>query len=434
VIERDHAIGLKKKMKCISCDSDCNNDDKFCVSCGEPLLPLSPIEKRFCIHCRAMVDLGLRFCTECEKPLDVSAEANIPVHSHSPVKPTTSHDLPKPHVRDAARMESTVLIASSPVFVPSKTGGAWRLAEAEDDDFDVDESEEEYGHDSEESDEGMVRGFYGNMKWWDPVDQPASIQDLPEEFKQAKKLWDRDASGNFDKMVQLLEPYIGARFIASNISDWEELFIEGGEIEASVVKLVGLSFEGGSLIPTCQSEARFKVRVKSKINEVNLDEWQDEHSLFTDALIFYWNIPQPRQGDWLDFGVGNHSGVECISDDDVEQSIGENKMEELIENLVTECKNAPRNKVFVPENLLIISIKEETGSEIDAENFRALIQRYENGEMGDDDESIYDGAVYVCGQVAKRCFLDDPDADDIDYDISWIENNDGSFSAEVRPS
>jgi hypothetical protein len=41
--------------------------------------------------------------------------------------------------------------------------------------------------------------------------------------------------------------------------------------------------------------------------------------------------------------------------------------------------------------------------------------------MGGDDESIYDGAVYACEQLARRCFLGAPDTDDIDYEISWIE-------------
>jgi hypothetical protein len=49
---------------------------------------------------------------------------------------------------------------------------------------------------------------------------------------------------------------------------------------------------------------------------------------------------------------------------------------------------------------------------------------------------IYDAAIYSCSQLAKACFGEDPEDDDeeVDHEVSWVENDDGSYTAEVRPS
>jgi len=47
--------------------------------------------------------------------------------------------------------------------------------------------------------------------------------------------------------------------------------------------------------------------------------------------------------------------------------------------------------------------------------------------------SIYDGAVCACGSAARQCFRDDPE-ENIDYEIDWLEQDDGSIIAEVRPN
>jgi len=49
---------------------------------------------------------------------------------------------------------------------------------------------------------------------------------------------------------------------------------------------------------------------------------------------------------------------------------------------------------------------------------------------------VLDGAVYACSVLARKCFGENPeDKDvDVDYQISWLENNDGSYVAEIRPN
>ena len=64
---------------------------------------------------------------------------------------------------------------------------------------------------------------------------------------------------------------------------------------------------------------------------------------------------------------------------------------------------------------------------------RKVIGDWSGGELTSADETVYDGAVASCGTVARRCFGEDSE-DDVDYDVSWVEEDDGSFTAEVRPS
>ena len=70
---------------------------------------------------------------------------------------------------------------------------------------------------------------------------------------------------------------------------------------------------------------------------------------------------------------------------------------------------------------------------VSAAQIRKVIAAYLSGDMDGKLEAIYDGAVYACGLSAKHCFNDDPE-DDIDYEIDWLEQSDGSFVAEVRPN
>jgi len=110
--------------------------------------------------------------------------------------------------------------------------------------------------------------------------------------------------------------------------------------------------------------------------------------------------------------------------------------DELIEKISDEFHDDPRNKVFAPQELLIASVKEEMGEDISADKLSRIISSYEEGEIDGDDEEIYDATVYCCGVLARKCFADDPEDEDaeVDYDVSWIKNEDGSIAAEIRPS
>jgi hypothetical protein len=112
---------------------------------------------------------------------------------------------------------------------------------------------------------------------------------------------------------------------------------------------------------------------------------------------------------------------------------------ELIDKIIDEYKTDPRNKVFVDENTLLAAAIEETGNVISLDQLRNVIKNFLSGEMGDDDYSIYDGAIYACAVVSNNCFgspeeHEDDDDYSVDYEIDWIENSDGSFTAEIRPA
>lgn len=105
----------------------------------------------------------------------------------------------------------------------------------------------------------------------------------------------------------------------------------------------------------------------------------------------------------------------------------------LVEQFVDEYKKSPRNKIHVKENLLLASVKEETGNETSSEELRDIVAKYIDGTLDEGEESIYDAAVYSCGLLARSCLGGDPEVD-VDYELEWIINSDLSVTAEVRLS
>lgn len=112
---------------------------------------------------------------------------------------------------------------------------------------------------------------------------------------------------------------------------------------------------------------------------------------------------------------------------------------ELIDKVIAEYKADPRNKIFIDEDTLLAAAREESGNEVSTEQLRSAISNFLTGDMGDDDYSIYDGAIYACAVASNNCFgnpeeHEDDDDYSVDYEIDWIENDDGSFCAEIRPA
>lgn len=162
------------------------------------------------------------------------------------------------------------------------------------------------------------------MDWFDPADQPGDIKDLPKEFAEAKALWKKDADGNHDKIIKLLTPFVGARFMPSNISNWEELFVDAEgegmiELTSTSVKVAGIDFTRFP-IPICKAEAYFEVEVTKEFASIDLDEWQNNNGRFTDGIAFYWDVPKEGDLEDLDFSFGDNQGIECIALDAQESS------------------------------------------------------------------------------------------------------------------
>ena len=111
---------------------------------------------------------------------------------------------------------------------------------------------------------------------------------------------------------------------------------------------------------------------------------------------------------------------------------------ELIDKIIDDFKADPRNKVLIDEATLLASAIEESGNDISLDQLRQTIRNFLSGEMEDDDYANYDGAIYACTVAANNCFGDPAEHEDdddysVDYEIEWLENDDGSFTAEVRP-
>ena len=112
---------------------------------------------------------------------------------------------------------------------------------------------------------------------------------------------------------------------------------------------------------------------------------------------------------------------------------------DLIDKIIDDYKADPKNKILIDEDTLLASSVEETGKLISRDQLRAAITNFLSNEMDGDDYSIYDGAVYACSVAANHCFGDpveyeEDDYYSVDYQLDWIQNSDGSFAAQIRPS
>lgn len=125
---------------------------------------------------------------------------------------------------------------------------------------------------------------------------------------------------------------------------------------------------------------------------------------------------------------GEEDSVDSTQEGD-EMTVSAN---ELADAIIAEFKSDPRNKVFVSFDTLLASACEETGKKIKGDKLSKVIDDYQTGDLDDKGEEIYDGAVAIIGYVARSCFGDDPD-EDIDYEIDWIQEDDSTYTAEVRP-
>jgi hypothetical protein len=105
-------------------------------------------------------------------------------------------------------------------------------------------------------------------------------------------------------------------------------------------------------------------------------------------------------------------------------------LQSKLSEFVAEFNKNPRNKILIEWDLLIQSARFELQKEIKGEKVKRAIVSYIRGRISASNEEIYDAAVAVCGELARKCFA--PGRDDCDYQISWSETADGNFLAEVR--
>jgi hypothetical protein len=62
----------------------------------------------------------------------------------------------------------------------------------------------------------------------------------------------------------------------------------------------------------CKAEAVFEVEVTDEFSSTDLEDWQDSNGPFSQAVTFYWNIPECPATEDLDLTSGDNQGVECV--------------------------------------------------------------------------------------------------------------------------
>ena len=110
-------------------------------------------------------------------------------------------------------------------------------------------------------------------------------------------------------------------------------------------------------------------------------------------------------------------------------------LDDSLKKIVEEYREDPRNKVFAPMDLLVESVAEETGDSVNHSQLNSIIEDYIAGTISGSEQDIYDGALFACGELARQCFGENPDDEDeeVDYQISWLQDDEGYYFAEIRP-
>lgn len=164
----------------------------------------------------------------------------------------------------------------------------------------------------------IEKNVYGYMKWWDVAEQPESFSDVPPAFKQSYDLWHQNADENLQQIIELLQPYIKGYFLPENIMDFDEIIEVDGfpEYENNEIRLVGVDFDGQEPLPKVKSEALFKVPFVDNIDEIDLDEWLEDHGgSFADCISFHWVLAENDDDDQLDLSFGDNQGTEAFITD-----------------------------------------------------------------------------------------------------------------------
>jgi hypothetical protein len=160
----------------------------------------------------------------------------------------------------------------------------------------------------------ITKIIYGNMKWWCPEESPSSFDELPSQFVEAHDLWQADKEKNFNKIADLLGGFLRGAFVAENIPSFDDFFEFDNvpEVDSYDLKLVGVSFQNSSPIPSVKTEAFFKVPFKDEVDFNNLnDNFEERGCSLSDCISFRWNFEE-REG-LMDFDTtfGDHSGSEA---------------------------------------------------------------------------------------------------------------------------
>ena len=150
-----------------------------------------------------------------------------------------------------------------------------------------------------------------NVKWGIPAEQP-TIEELPTAFTEAQTLWSQDSKGNYEKIVPLIEPYLSASFILSEIPAYEELFnTEDDLVEAEIVRIVGVDFDVSSPIPSIKAEGEVELDKIESFSNIDLEKWQEENSSLYDGISFCWSFDDIDPDDF-DTCIYEHEGQEII--------------------------------------------------------------------------------------------------------------------------
>ncbi len=144
------------------------------------------------------------------------------------------------------------------------------------------------------------------VKWArcsDPVPATAIPKDLATALSGL-------ASGKVTEAAacKVASKYVTANFLGENLDGSDELFRNAEEVWATEIEVNKLQVVPGQPLPRVTAAASFALQSKPGFPEDDeaMEEWNDEHGYFTDAVNFFWRFGTTDLvlGDYEEAGGG----------------------------------------------------------------------------------------------------------------------------------
>lgn len=115
--------------------------------------------------------------------------------------------------------------------------------------------------------------------------------------------------------------------------------------------------------------------------------------------------------------------------------------DDIVDKLVTENRQDPRNKIIIDGHDLSAFASEELDTSVTVSTLSQAVSAHKNGTSDEKDQALVDAATALCHQVADRVWgecldREDDEWEEIDISTAWsasVEQETEGLTVVVRP-
>jgi len=153
------------------------------------------------------------------------------------------------------------------------------------------------------------RIIYTTVEWFSPAEYPEETA-VPSLINNARKMWFENNQTCTPEVYKSLEEIIFCKFLAENLSGWEDYFPSDnyGEFSAIKISIVDLMFEDETL-PSIRAEAWIPVNVLADVSDTDLEEWLESEWGLQSGIMWGWDLADAEN---LDLAMEDNAGLEAL--------------------------------------------------------------------------------------------------------------------------